>query len=88
VAKGPHRVTLAEREAEIERHPETDTRPRYGDGTRALPGDVVRHGGVLVRVAWHNRTQEVPQVAYEAVLAGGAGTVPLKDLRLEERTTP
>lgn len=81
----PRRVTLEQRAAEIERHPETDTRPRYGDGTLARAGDRVRWQGEVHRVAWHNRTQEVPVVAYDAVLAGPAGTVPLKDLRLEER---
>lgn len=78
-------MTNAEREAEIARKPETDTRPRYGDGTLARPGDLVLHHGAIHQVAWFNRVQDVPEIAYHAVLAGPAGTVHLKDLRLEER---
>lgn len=87
MGKGPHRVTLAERQAELERHPERDPRPRYGDGTLARPGDVVLHAGVTGKAQWFTRTQEVPVVAYDAVVTD-VGTVRLKDCRLHERTTP
>jgi hypothetical protein len=79
-----HRVTNAERERQIAAHPETDTRPRYGDGTLAKPEDVVLHHGQTGRVQWFNRTQEVPTVAYDAVITP-LGTAPLSECRLQWR---
>lgn len=84
---GPRRMTNAEREQQIAKHPETDTRPRYGDGTLMLPNDTVRLGDATGRLFWATRTQDVPSVAYDAVVEG-IGTVPLKGLHLVERHHP
>lgn len=82
-------MTNAEREAEIARKPETDTRPRYRDGTPCLPEDVVQaagHDGTY-RLLWTETRQEVPIRRWTAILAKG-GTVPLESLSLIRRMEP
>lgn len=81
MAKAPvRRMTNAERDEQIAKHPETDTRPRYADGTQAMPGDMVVHRGSIGKAQWFNRVQDVPTVAYTATVTD-VGTVPLKECR-------
>ena len=84
---GPHRVTLAERAAHLERHPEDDTRPRYTGGTPVEPEDVVEHGGREGRLLWCNRVQDVPAPVWEAV-EEGVGTEALPQVTLTSRRPP
>lgn len=84
------RPLLADHLADLAKHPEKDPRPRYGDGTPAMPDDWAHEPGVRgpARVAWFVRTADVPVVLYAAVLEGTGGTVPLSRLRLVERSHP
>jgi hypothetical protein len=78
-------MTNAEREAQIAAHPETDTRPRYGDGTLVKPEDRATYAGRTGRLHWVVLTQEVPVRAWDAIIEG-VGTVPLSGCRLHHRT--
>lgn len=78
---------LEERLREQDTKPETDTRPRYGDGTLHEPGDLVVHTsaptGEPCRVFYVTRTQDVP-VAYHATV-DVLGRVQLSHLALVRR---